>query len=322
MGLTVSLPRQKRKTSTKTNNNNNKNTSETSSVSSTSVKSTTTTIINGRQFHNTDSIYCLPNDEEELDRLVGQHFALKTLFDGSNINPRLFDYITLGDGAKICDIGCGPGTWIMDVATEYPNCQLTGVDMCDVFPTSIRPVNVVFELGNPLEKLPFPDNTFDFIHIRLFILALRKHEWPIVFQELYRVLKPGGFLESMECDQMVLGNEIFNWAGTKIFEMMVELDQDPYIVKNIPDILQSKNFQMVDIQKKAAVIGGNQPLGKEFMWDVVNIYKSLKHILAPKLKINDDQTFNSFLTKLQMECNQSPKETTWIFTKFLARKPL
>ncbi|CAO3619856.1 unnamed protein product [Cunninghamella echinulata] len=228
----------------------------------------------------------------------------------------------MGDGAKICDIGCGPGTWIMDVATEYPNCQLTGVDMCDVFPTSIRPVNVVFELGNPLEKLPFPDNTFDFIHIRLFILALRKHEWPIVFQELYRVLKPGGFLESMECDQMVLGNEIFNWAGTKIFEMMVELDQDPYIVKNIPDILQSKNFQMVDIQKKAAVIGGNQPLGKEFMWDVVNIYKSLKHILAPKLKINDDQTFNSFLTKLQMECNQSPKETTWIFTKFLARKPL
>ncbi|KAI9299876.1 hypothetical protein BJ944DRAFT_273778 [Cunninghamella echinulata] len=108
MGSAASLPRQKRKTSTKTNNNS-KNTSETSSVSSTSVKSTTTITVNGRQFHNTDSIYCLPNDEEELDRLVGQHFALKTLFDGANINPHVFDYITLGDGAKICDIGCGPG---------------------------------------------------------------------------------------------------------------------------------------------------------------------------------------------------------------------
>lgn len=50
-------------------------------------------------------------------------------------------------------------------------------------------------------------------------MALRKHEWPIVFQELYRVLKPGGCLESMECDQMVLGNEIFNWAGTKSKDM-------------------------------------------------------------------------------------------------------
>ncbi|CAO3615525.1 unnamed protein product [Cunninghamella blakesleeana] len=295
---------------------------ETSSANSSLEKSNNTIIIDGRQFHNTDSIYYLPNDEEELDRLVGQHFAMKSLFDGYNFNSRVKDYVTLDHGAKILDCGCGPGTWIMDVATEYPNCQLTGLDMCDLFPTSIRPVNVNFEVGNVLKGLPYPDNTFDFINFRFFILVLRKYEWEIALKELYRVLKPGGCLESMECDQHVLGNDIFNWAGSKITELMVELDQEPYIVQKLPDIFNTLNFELLDTVKKVAVIGGNNPLGKEFLWDVVNIYRSIKHKIAPKLKINDSRTFESFLEKLQIECNESPKQTTWVFTKFLVRKPL
>jgi ubiquinone/menaquinone biosynthesis C-methylase UbiE len=123
----------------------------------------------------------------------------------------------------VLDLGCGPGTWLMvclsitctrkissnilyilqDIATEYPSSQFIGVDMCDVFPNNIRPPNVSFQVGNALERLPFADNTFDFVNIRLFIIALMKHEWSIVVQEVYRILKPGGFIQMVECGMLV-----------------------------------------------------------------------------------------------------------------------
>ncbi|ORY98531.1 hypothetical protein BCR43DRAFT_487689 [Syncephalastrum racemosum] len=41
------------------------------------------TVISGRDFHATQtSSYWLPKDEEEQDRLVGQHFAIKEVNDG------------------------------------------------------------------------------------------------------------------------------------------------------------------------------------------------------------------------------------------------
>jgi ubiquinone/menaquinone biosynthesis C-methylase UbiE len=75
--------------------------------------------------------------------------------------------------------------------------------MCDVFPNNIRPPNVSFQVGNVLGRLPFSDNTFDFVNIRLFIIALKKQEWPIVVQEIYRILKPGGYIQMVECGMLV-----------------------------------------------------------------------------------------------------------------------
>jgi ubiquinone/menaquinone biosynthesis C-methylase UbiE len=80
---------------------------------------------------------------------------------------------------------------------------LIGVDMCDVFPSSIRPANVNFKIGNIAEGLDFPDNSFDLVHIRFFVCALRVHEWPTVLKEIKRVLKPGGFVYSVEPGMLV-----------------------------------------------------------------------------------------------------------------------
>lgn len=75
--------------------------------------------------------------------------------------------------------------------------------MCDVFPNNIRPANVSFQVGNVLKRLPFSDNTFDLVNMRLFIVALKKEEWPILLKEAYRVMKPGGFIQMVECGMLV-----------------------------------------------------------------------------------------------------------------------
>lgn len=75
--------------------------------------------------------------------------------------------------------------------------------MCDVFPKEIRPSNVKFQVANMLEGLPFPDNTFDFVHMRLLLIGVKKDEWPELFKEVFRVLKPGGCAQSVEAGMLV-----------------------------------------------------------------------------------------------------------------------
>lgn len=94
-------------------------------------------------------------------------------------------------------------TFYKDVATEFPGGDFHGIDVYDIFPRNIRPANVHFQSCDALEGLPFPDNTFDLVNMRMLYVALKKDEWSLMFKEIYRVLKPGGFLQSCECTTIV-----------------------------------------------------------------------------------------------------------------------
>lgn len=90
-----------------------------------------------------------------------------------------------------------------DVATEFPGSKFYGIDIYDIFPSNIRPPNVEFQARDALEGLPFPDNTFDLVNLRLFIISVKRNEWPIVLNEIYRILKPGGFIQCCEAGMLV-----------------------------------------------------------------------------------------------------------------------
>ncbi|EIE82664.1 hypothetical protein RO3G_07369 [Rhizopus delemar RA 99-880] len=145
-----------------------------------------TTIESGREFHTEEtSTYWLPKDDEEQQRLTGQHFAVKELYGGE---------------ISILDIGCGSGIWVMDMITDYPNCKYYGCDMVDTTNKNIRLPQFEFAIGNVLKGLPYEDNTFDLVHMRLFVFALREDQWPIVIKELVRVAKPGCIVQVTEVD--------------------------------------------------------------------------------------------------------------------------
>lgn len=142
--------------------------------------------LNGRKFHNAPgSQYMLPCDEEEVDRLHLLHFMVRFAIQGyaDCIYPTYLpltrktfrNYLApvsdiLRKGAKVLDVGCGPGTWTMEIAGEYPKSQLIGVDISSMFPGEIRPGNCSFVQCNILDGLPFPDGSFDYIFMR-FVFA-------------------------------------------------------------------------------------------------------------------------------------------------------
>lgn len=86
---------------------------------------------------------------------------------------------------------------------EYPNCTFEGCDIVQVAQQNPIPAGVTFTYGNVLEGLKYPDNTFDFVQMRLFILALREVDWPIAIKEILRVTKPGGMIQLLEFDLKV-----------------------------------------------------------------------------------------------------------------------
>ncbi|HET9109535.1 MAG TPA: methyltransferase domain-containing protein, partial [Ktedonobacterales bacterium] len=140
--------------------------------------------------------YLLPKDIGETQRLDFQHYLLRYALKGNYAAP-------IRKASDILDVGCGTGRWAMEVAAEYPDANVIGVDVApppveEGATTDTRPDNYAFVQGNVLERLPFADNSFDFVHQRLLILAIPANRWPGVTQELLRVTRPGGWVEMVE----------------------------------------------------------------------------------------------------------------------------
>lgn len=142
--------------------------------------------------------YALPKDSGEIQRLDFQHFLLKYGLQGNYLSP-------VEHPLSILDVGCGTGRWAMELAQQFPQANVIGVDVVptEQFTTGhglVKPPdNYQFVSGNVMEGLPFADNTFDFVHQRLLIAALPKERWPGVVRELARVTKPSGWVELAEC---------------------------------------------------------------------------------------------------------------------------
>jgi trans-aconitate methyltransferase len=72
------------------------------------------------------------------------------------------------------DVGCGPGSWVLDMATDFPSSEFEAFDMAETFPSAIHPPNVHFSIANLLEPLNF-DIKFDFVNMRFDIRASDVH---------------------------------------------------------------------------------------------------------------------------------------------------
>jgi ubiquinone/menaquinone biosynthesis C-methylase UbiE len=166
--------------------------------------------------------YALPRDLEEMNRLDFQHFLLRQAFKGNYAAP-------IGNPGSILDVGAGTGRWAREMALLFPQAQVVGIDV-NVPPVDEAasggaaseplPPNYRFVAGNIFEGLPFPDASFDFVHMRLLVLAIPHDKWPFVVGELARVTRIGGWVESVEATTLEQGGPamdlIMEWIVTML----------------------------------------------------------------------------------------------------------
>jgi SAM-dependent methyltransferase len=119
---------------------------------------------------------------------------------------------------KILDIGCGPGSWVLDVAHEYYNdgVQVVGIDtstttieyararaeVMGLSDSSVKEeeMRVRFLIMDAQQPLSFPNDSFDLVNARYIVGFMRKTDWSRLLAECLRILRPGGVIRLSESE--------------------------------------------------------------------------------------------------------------------------
>ncbi|RKP07589.1 S-adenosyl-L-methionine-dependent methyltransferase [Thamnocephalis sphaerospora] len=142
--------------------------------------------------------YPLPKDLGAIDRLDLQHYAIQQATQERY-------HVPLSTPKNIIDIGAGSGAWILEMAKEFPESEITGIDITPLRPSTTLPANCKFEVGNVLEGLPHADGTFDYVRQCLLVTALANEKWQPHVVECARICASGGWVEMSETNCALYG---------------------------------------------------------------------------------------------------------------------
>jgi ubiquinone/menaquinone biosynthesis C-methylase UbiE len=99
---------------------------------------------------------------------------------------------------RALDVGTGTGIWAIDFADEFPQTVVLGTDLSPIQPALVPP-NCRFEVDDCTDEWVYPENYFDYIHIRVMFGCVE--DWEALYKKAYRYV----FLLSL--------NEMVVWGG-------------------------------------------------------------------------------------------------------------
>ncbi|KAJ1306986.1 hypothetical protein OPQ81_007966 [Rhizoctonia solani] len=139
----------------------------------------------------------LPQDEQENRRLDHEHIALKLVMGRNYVGPVAshLRYEPNAPRKRVLDIGTQQGTWVQEMASEFPHVDFVSLDFSPMA-AHIPRENITFEVYDLYAGLAEADASFDMVHIRH--TANKVGNYSFLIQELHRVLRPGGLLISGE----------------------------------------------------------------------------------------------------------------------------
>ncbi|KAF8600891.1 S-adenosyl-L-methionine-dependent methyltransferase [Ceratobasidium sp. AG-I] len=159
--------------------------------------------VHGRSLNTHSDVYSLPADEEEAHRLDKQHYMFYLLAQNDyyyGMTERIRQVLapTSERQRRVVDLGCGPGTWTLQCATDFPHVDVLGIDLAPTC-TTAPPSNCHFEIDDlNLGLEHFFGPTFDLIHARLINSGIR--DYAGLVDQTSRCLRPGGMVIFVETD--------------------------------------------------------------------------------------------------------------------------
>jgi len=197
-----------------------------------------------------DTPYLLPKDAAEDNRLDYQHYVIQFSLGTHYVAPIPQ---TL---KRILDVGTGTGIWAIEIARQFPEAEVIGIDISDSSFKKDPPENCLLQTGNILEGLAFPDQTFNYTHQRFLVAAIPAARWRGVVHELVRITAPGGWVELLEI------NNIFQNAGPEtmglarwIGSVSQAMGFDANSVPSIGKWLTEEGLQRVETQDIVVPLG-------------------------------------------------------------------
>lgn len=200
---------------------------------------------------------------------------------------------------KILDVGCGYGRLARKVLKSFPQARVFGVDVAapyvHLFNRKLKPRGRA--LVAEAAKLPFSKETFDHAYmVTTLMYVLTKKEQKKVFQEIIRVLKPGGTFVVIERDPLgyslvTLGGIVSRIRGKKFREISA-VSFSPKEIKSLIDstggsLVSTRGMPVFTITLPGLILWGKVGLPglKEFLEVVGFLDNPLSRLLTPSLYI-------------------------------------
>ncbi|KAJ4254440.1 hypothetical protein NW762_010038 [Fusarium torreyae] len=281
--------------------------------------------------------YLFPNDEAEQDREELKHNLTVYLCEDKLFFAPI-EHL-LESGADVLDLGTGIGKWCIDLADSYPNSEFHGMDLSPIQPDWV-PKNAIFVVDDIEHEAgwTYPEETFDYIHIRHVIHSIRDRE--LLWDRIWKHLKPGGYVEIQEfhyiapCDDESCDGP-YAWRDfcRYLQDGMAALGSDIHGITYVEDELHEAGFEHVTRKsfkcpvgpwaKKARLQECGHILRDVIMWGLVGLARrSFRDGLHWTL-IQIEMFLVEVRKSLSEEVNGLPKYHTYFpFHNVYARKPL
>ncbi|KAL5635858.1 hypothetical protein ACGC1H_004606 [Rhizoctonia solani] len=174
--------------------------------------------------------------------------------------------------AKVLDLGCGTGYWIVKAAHQWTQTEFIGFDLVPIQPCLERVTSrsglstskdhadlrlherIRWVHGNFLEKLPFQDDEFDFVRCRKIARGVPESKWDGLYEEIVRVMKPGAAFEHIEED-IIFPTEIShkptNPPVVSVYPTARTLPTPPYLSTSLPSGSSSSTVRTPDQYRRS-----------------------------------------------------------------------
>ncbi|KAL2200433.1 S-adenosyl-L-methionine-dependent methyltransferase, partial [Corynascus similis CBS 632.67] len=139
-----------------------------------------------------NGIYFAPVDDDEIDRLQYMHGIFNMMFNNRLIFP------PIPRPRRILECGSGSGAWALEVAEQYPECEVIGIDIYPYPVPEDIPPNLEFQVDDLNSPSTFPSNYFDLVHSRMMAGGIHANRWMNYLSDILRVLRPGGWCQMVE----------------------------------------------------------------------------------------------------------------------------
>ena len=146
---------------------------------------------------------------------------------------------------RLIDIGCGPRAFLSLVEETFPMIQLNALDLSDemIHETKERLSGTAIATIGDSENMPLDGEQYQVVTCNMSI-----HHYPHpqnALNEMYRILKPGGYLLLNDMDCIAPIRAAANW----LFPRLPGGDVKMYCREEIEEIVRNAGFQKIQYRK-------------------------------------------------------------------------
>ncbi len=234
----------------------------------------------------------------------------------------------------ILDLGCGPGGWVLEVAREHLDIQVTGIDIsrsmiqfAQAQAISRGYGNASFTVMDVKQPLAFEDASFDLVNERTLFGVMGPGEWPQLLAECKRVLRPGGIIRLTELEMPVTTspalNELWRITARVFYEAGRSFSVDGQHIGITPvlkRLLRDAGFQNIKHQGHVMDISAGTADFEGFFRHFVYIVELLKPFRL-KAKGVTEQEHDRLNQQMQAELLASDFCGLWTYVTAWGEKP-